>query len=89
MQKLIQTKIQANNLTYEDIKSLDYLDQDAKICPICGESFIGNEIPEQYKDWYGGKTHFSKIIGIEIPHLYDGCIMWKCGDCGTYFRRFN
>jgi hypothetical protein len=88
MQKLIKTKIQANNLTHDDIKKLDYLGQDAKSCPICGESFVGKEIPKEYLHYYWNKTHYSKIIGIEIPHLYDGCIMWKCGDCGTYFRRF-
>ena len=88
MQKLIHTKIQANNLTHDDVRNLDYLDEDSKSCPICGESFVGKEIPKEYLHYYGNKTHYSKIIGIEIPHLYDGCIMWKCGDCETYFRRF-
>ena len=88
MQKLIHTKIQANNLTHDDVRNLDYLDEDSKSCPICGESFIGKEIPKEYLHYYCGKTHYSKIIGVEIPHLYDGCIMWKCGNCGTYFRRF-
>ncbi len=88
MQKLIHTKIQANNLTHDDVRNLDYLDEDSKSCPICGESFVGKEIPKEYLHYYGNKTHYSKIIGIEIPHLYDCCIMWKCGDCETYFRRF-
>ena len=88
MQKLIQSKIQVNNLTQSDIQALDYLDQDAKVCPVCGQSFVGKEIPEEHRHYYGNKTHYSKIIGIEIPHLYDGCIMWKCGDCKSYFRRF-
>ena len=88
MQKLIQTKIQANNLTHDDIRNLDFLDEDSKSCPVCGQSFVGKEIPKEYLHYYGNKTHYSNLIGIDIPHLYDGCIMWKCGDCGTYFRRF-
>lgn len=89
MQKLIQLKIQANSLTHEDIKQLDYLDGDAKTCPICSESFIGSQIPEKYIEYYGGKTHYSKLLLVEIPGLYDGGIMHQCPNCKTYFRRFK
>lgn len=88
MQKLIKSKIQENSLNRSDIQALDYLDQDAKTCPVCGESFVGQEIPKEYLHYYGGKTHYSRMIGVEIPNLYDGIILWKCRDCGNYFRRF-
>lgn len=89
MKKLIQKKIQANSLTYSDIKQLDYLDEDSKECPICQSSFVGKEIPHEHRHYYGEKTNYSKLIGIDLPHLYDGIIMWTCPNCRTYFRRFN
>ncbi len=32
---------------------------------------------------------FQKQIGIEIPGVYDGVIVWQCPDCGHKWKRFD
>jgi len=39
---------------------------------------------------YGEETtHFSRVIGIEDPTVYDGVIEWMCPDCGGRWPRFT
>lgn len=59
-------------------------------CPKCEADLRGAEIPEAVRDeWYGGKTHFSRIIGLEIPGVYDGTLIWVCPDCHHKWPRFE
>jgi len=41
-------------------------------------------IPQEYIDagHYGNSTHYSRLMGIEIPGVYDGVLIWNCPDCG-------
>ena len=39
---------------------------------------------------YGeGKTHFSRIIGVEIRGVYDGVLFWACPECGGTWHRWD
>ena len=57
-------------------------------CPACGASWQGEPIPEDWRQYCGGKTHYSRLIGIEIPEKYDGVWLWRCPDCAAEFPRF-
>lgn len=50
-------------------------------CPHCNVDLTGEPIPEEYKEFYGNETHFSRKISI-----YDFCkdktVAWQCPDCG-------
>ena len=61
----------------------------AKFCPGCGVSWQGNPIPEASQEAFGGHTHFSRLIGIEVQGSYDGVSYWKCPDCATVFDRWT
>lgn len=36
-----------------------------------------------------GTTHYSRIIGVEDPYLYDGIAYWLCPDCGFKWARWE
>ena len=57
-------------------------------CPN-GCDLRGEPIPQEYIDagYYGTKTHYSRMIGIENPRVYDGVIAWHCPDCGLTWPR--
>lgn len=67
--------------------------------PIPEEYFQHNTNCEEQKAKFGGHcfclpygeeaTHFSRLLGIEIPGVYDGILMWQCPDCGTSWPRFD
>ncbi len=59
-----------------------------KRCPKCLTSWQGTKIPDDVKHHYGNHTHFSKLIGIELPSVYDGIHHWKCPKCGEEFPRW-
>ena len=62
---------------------------EVECCPECGADFKGDPIPEEYQDkYYGGETHYSRLIGIEDPMVYDGISWWKCPDCEHIWKRF-
>jgi hypothetical protein len=50
-------------------------------CPHCGESLLGEPIPEQYLHYYGGDTHYKLEIGLEFQGVYDGVWEWMCSFC--------
>lgn len=62
---------------------------DPQNCPECEADFQGAPIPEKSQHMYGGKTHFSRRIGIEITGVYDGVLIWMCPDCGHMWPRFE
>lgn len=65
---------------------------DRETCPHCNGDLRGAPIPQEYidKGYYAdGVTHYSRIIGVEIPGVYDGCLFWMCPDCGGRWHRFD
>lgn len=58
-------------------------------CPVCKSDLTGKEIPEESRELYGGETHFSRTIGIEIQGVYDGVVLWECPDCEARWHRFT
>lgn len=55
-------------------------------CPHCGVSLQGEPIPEKDLGYYGGRTHFSRKIGIEERDR-DRTVWWLCPDCGWEWLR--
>lgn len=57
-----------------------------QICPKCKANLQGIPIPSEDKKFYGDRTHYSRLIGIEYsydhPNYYDGISEWQCPDCG-------
>lgn len=62
---------------------------DEKRCPRCLSKWEGDPIPENIRQYYGDKTHWSKLIGVEVPGVYDGVLLWECPACKTKFPRFD
>ncbi len=55
-------------------------------CPKCAVSLQGPPIPEKYLAMYGGKTHFSRALGL-YDRDRDSTTHWKCPDCGHVWDR--
>ncbi len=55
-------------------------------CPSCGSSWRGDLIPETSREFYGGSTHFSRLVGI-YSRERDRTVAWQCPDCGEKFDR--
>ena len=63
-----------------------------RYCPNCGADWQAGEIPQADIDagYYGtGKTHFSHLMGCEIPSRYDGVSEWVCQSCGQRWDRWT
>lgn len=61
------------------------------ICPACKASMQGDPIPQEWIDkgyYHKDTTHYSRVIGIEDPKIYDGISWWKCPDCKHVWKRF-
>lgn len=60
-------------------------------CPKCNSSWIGEEIPEEYRKYYGSATHYRRDILIDGGFLgiYDGGVAIRCPDCQEEFPRGN
>lgn len=54
-------------------------------CPN-GCDLTGKPIPERHRDMYGGKTHFSRRIGL-YDTARDRTTAWRCPDCGIEWPR--
>jgi rubrerythrin len=57
-------------------------------CPKCGVSLEGEPIPERYLSMYGGKTRFSRAIGL-YDRDRDRTTHWQCPDCKHTWDRFE
>lgn len=57
-------------------------------CPHCDTNLIGDPIPEDIRHHYGDKTHFRRVIGIEVRGVYDGVLYYRCPDCGGTWHRW-
>lgn len=62
---------------------------DYTICPFCGTDLQGELIPLEHRHFYGGETHYSKLIGVEDPELYDGVSWWMCPVCVRTWDRWT
>jgi hypothetical protein len=59
-------------------------------CPSCHKSWQGEEIPAEHRHHYAkGRTHFSRLIGIEYRGVYDGVLVWRCPHCKVEHPRFE
>lgn len=61
-------------------------------CLKCKSSWLGKPIPEEHREeYYGGKTHFKREIGIDGGYMgiYDGIVALMCPDCKEYFPCSN
>lgn len=56
------------------------------ICPECGANWRGELIAEELLHVYGGKTHYSRLIGLYSAD-YDRTVAWMCPDCGMQWPR--
>lgn len=57
----------------------------AEHCPHCNANLQDEPIPEEHQESYGGKTHFSRKIG--VTNTVDRASYWMCPDCeGTWER---
>lgn len=62
------------------------INQDTKACPSCGVNWVGPEIPEGSREHYGGRSHFSRILGTyRVEH--DRITEWTCPDCRASWAR--
>jgi rubredoxin len=69
------------------VTTVDKLNSRSTDCPHCGASLVGQEIPEKYRESFGGATHGSRVIGIECWGD-DYISSWRCPDCGAEDSRF-
>jgi hypothetical protein len=59
-------------------------------CPN-GCDLTGVPIPQEYIDaglYPSGRTHYSRMIGVEVRDVYDGVLFWRCPDCKIAWPRF-
>lgn len=56
-------------------------------CPKCNVSFVGDPIPENIREHYAPPYTWRREIGIEVPEIYDGLLVYRCPDCGHEFAR--
>lgn len=55
-------------------------------CPECKASFKGPEIPPEWRDLYGDKANYSRVINVYDQRLDRG-VAWRCPDCGHAWQR--
>ena len=61
-----------------------------RYCPECHTDLRGKPIPKKHIKaglYAPGETHFSRLVGIEDPMIYDGICCWMCPDCGYVWLR--
>ena len=57
-----------------------------EICPNCNKTFQGELIPEEQRGWFGGKSHFSTVVG--LTSIYeDRVFKWLCRNCNHQWDR--
>ena len=54
--------------------------------PNCHANLQGDEIPEDAREHYGGKTHYRRTIAIYNAQE-DRTVAWRCPDCGHEWER--
>lgn len=51
---------------------------DLKDCPHCGKSLIGPEIEPTRREFFAGRTHYSRLVEFTFP---DGDTHYQCPHC--------
>jgi len=65
---------------------------DKDTCPVNGCNLQAGKIPAECIEqgmYESGVTHYSRMIGVEVPGVYDGVLYWSCPDCGARWHRFK
>jgi len=65
---------------------------DKDTCPVNGCNLQGKPIPAPCIErglYSPDTTHYSRMIGVEVPGVYDGVLYWECPDCGARWHRFT
>ena len=58
-------------------------------CPLCSADLRGDPIPPEHRHYYApDSTHYLRVIGVEIPGVYDGELYFACPDCGGRWHRW-
>lgn len=77
------------------------MSSNAEHCPECGASLQGPAIPEESRHYYAridaseeevkreAPTHYSRKIGVELPGVYDGVLLWQCPACDANWHRWG
>lgn len=73
------------NMKTKKEKVLDHYSK----CPECDASWDGGDIPEANRKYYAPPYKWSRLIGIEILHKYDGVSFWQCPDCPARWDRWT
>lgn len=55
-------------------------------CPICGSNWVGETIPEDQRENFGGRTNFSRLHAITVQGT-DEIDHYQCPDCENNFSR--
>lgn len=57
------------------------MNPDSEVCPECGTSLLGPEIPFELRDlYYGGKARYSRVISVYDRDV-DRTVALQCPDC--------
>jgi len=54
-------------------------------CPRCGTTQVGEEIPEENRECFGGATHSCRSIAY---YAHDMTMFYVCPDCDNAWHRF-
>ena len=57
-----------------------YAIEDWKFCPNCGNGLVGEPIPEEEREHFGGKTTFTRLVSVNDRQL-DRQIGYCCPFC--------
>ena len=57
-------------------------------CPACAADWQASEIPPEQRQHYGNRTHYSRVVGVEVQG-YDGVSFWECPDCCVQWERWT
>ena len=55
-------------------------------CPHCAASLVGEEIPPEYRETFGGETRGSRLIA-RVDPVRDRVVEWECPDCHARWAR--
>jgi hypothetical protein len=55
-------------------------------CPVCGATWLAEEIPPESRHHYAGATHYRRTICI-YDCIMDMGILYACPDCESIFER--
>lgn len=67
-----------------DPESPEHIDiiKDLTACPHCGVNLLGDPIEPSRREFFGGRTHGSRLIGVEVG---DRLHHYECPGCGEHF----